>query len=167
MGGRKINIQAAPDWFARLGKKRDAMKRKKEQKEKDAAAGIVRNAQNEPKPVVLGCVLRLEGLGEVPEASREDLKALVEGAGAAVSYVEFERGQAAGHVRLDKPEAAAAAAKLGEAKIRDVGVTVTVLEGDDEQQYWARLAESAKNARKRQHGGRNRGGRGGGKRRKW
>jgi len=116
---------------------------------------------------MLGAVLRFEGLGDVPECSREDLKALCEGAGGTVSYVEFERGQAEGMVRLDKAEAAAVAGKLGEAKVRDVAVKVSVLAGEAEQEYWARLAEKAKAARKRQHAGGRRGGRGGGKRRKW
>ena len=33
---------------------------------------------------MLGAVLRFEGLGDVPDCAREDLKALCEGAGATV-----------------------------------------------------------------------------------
>lgn len=157
IGGRKIAIAGMADWFERLQKKRASMKKKRE-KQEDAKA-------NPPPPppkkeVVLGCVLKFEGLNKVEGASREDLKELC---GDGVSYVEYERGLDEGYVRLDGPRAAAVAEKIapaGEATIRDVKCACTVLGGDAEQEYWKRLAEAAANSRKRQGGGRRGGYRG-------
>ena len=96
-----------------------------------------------------GAVLRFEGLDKVEGASREDLRALCD---PGVKFVEFERGQVTGYVRLDGPRAIEVKAKIapgGSTKIRDIGVGVAVLDGDDELAYWARLAETAAKSRKR------------------
>ena len=80
IGGRKIAIAGMADWFERLQKKRASMKKKREKQEEAKA--------NPPPPppkkeVVLGCVLKFEGLNKVEGASREDLKELC---GDGVSY---------------------------------------------------------------------------------
>ena len=156
MGGRKITIYALTDWFDRMRKKRDAMKKKKQQKEEDKKNGVVRAVEHTPKAAVLGCVLKFEGLDAVPEASREMLRSACEVGDIKVAYVEFERGQAEGFVRLAEPKAAELAAKIaadGKATLGGVDAAVAVLEGDAETEYHGRAAEAAKAARKRKGGG--------------
>ena len=166
MGGRKILIHALNDWFTRLGKKRDAMSKKREQRAEDLKNGVVRKP-DEPatREVIVGCVLKFEGLDAVDGADREMLKAACESGDAfKVRYVEFERGQKEGYCRLDGAVAADLLAKIakdGKVDLNGTPVTTLVLEGDAEQDYWARAAQAAKEARgKRKHGGRG-GGRGG------
>ena len=107
-------------------------------------------------PNVPGCVLRFEKLESVPECSREDLRSVCEKAGGQVKYVEFSRGDAVGHVRLGAP---GILEKLtAEPSIKDTKVTASVLDGDAEKDYYARLEETAAASRKR-GGGRRGGGR--------
>ena len=156
MGGRKITIYALTDWFDRMRKKRDAMKKKKQQKEEDKKNGVVRAVEHTPKAAVLGCVLKFEGLDAVPEASREMLRSACEVGDIKVAYVEFERGQAEGFVRLAEPKAAELVAQIaadGKATLGGVDAAVAVLEGDAETEYHGRAAEAAKAARKRKGGG--------------
>lgn len=159
IGGRKIVIHSLDDWFQRQSKKRDAMKKKKEQKEEDKKNGVVRSCNTERKPqeVVLGCVLKFDALDTCTEdCSREALRAACEVDDIKVRYVEFERGQATGFVRLDGAKAKELYDKLatdGKTKLAGADVPVSVLEGDDEQSYWARAAESAKAARGKRKGG--------------
>jgi hypothetical protein len=159
MGGRKILIHALADWFARLGKKRDAMTKKRDQRAEDLKNGVVRAPQEQglKREIVLGCVLKFEGLDAVDGADREMLKAACEVEEYKVRYVEFERGQAEGYCRLDGAVAADLLAKIatdGKVDLAGTPVAALVLEGDAEQDYWARAAQAAKDARgKRKHGG--------------
>ncbi len=137
--GRKIALVPATDWFLRLEKKREAMKKKRA----DQAA------RPPPKKfeVVPGCVLKLEQLEGVAECSREDLRTLCEKAGGQVKYVEFSRGESVGHVRLG---AAGILEKLTTTpSLKDVPIDASVLEGSAETEYYARLEEAAAAARKR------------------
>ena len=134
------------------------MRKKREKKEGGDDAAPRKDVK--PKEVVLGCVLKFDGLDGVEGCSREDLKALC---GDGVSYVEYERGLAAGFVRLDGARAEEVRAKIapeGSATLKGASVEVAVLAGDDEQAYWARLAEAAAASRKRQGSGRRGGWRG-------
>ena len=148
ISGRKIGLMASVDWFTRLEKKRASMKRKRDEKGK--------RPPQPKKENVPGCVLRFEKLEGVPECSREDLRSVCEKAGGSVKYVEFSRGDAVGHVRLGAP---GILDKLtAEPSIKDTKVTASVLDGDAEKDYYARLDETAAASRKR-GGGRRGGGR--------
>ena len=148
ISGRKIGLMPSVDWFTRLEKKRASMKKKREEKDKRPP---VPKKENIP-----GCVLRFEKLESVPECSREDLRSCCEKAGGQVKYVEFSRGDAIGHVRLGAP---GILEKLtSEPFIKDVKVSASVLDGDAEKDYYARLEETAAASRKR-GGGRRGGGR--------
>jgi hypothetical protein len=97
---------------------------------------------------------------------REDIKAVFEEAGCVVDFVEFNRGNEIGFVRLSPDsefKATAAAAKMTEAKctIKDAVPELTVLEGEEETEYWNKLFELQK-AKKEGNKGRG-GGRGGGR----
>ena len=85
--------------------------------------------------------MKFEGLESVPECSREDLRSVCEKAGGQVKYVEFSRGDAVGHVRLGAP---GILEKLtAEPSVKGVKVTASVLDGDAEKDYYARLEETA------------------------
>ena len=169
VGGRKITCYSLADWFGRMRKKREAMKKKKDQREEDLKNGVVRSADAPRKApeLVPGCVLKFEGLGACEDASREMLRAACEVDDFKVKYVEFERGQATGHVRLDGPKAKDLHAKIapeGTLALGGADVTVSVLDGDAEKDYHARATDAAKAARGKRKGGP--GGRKGGYRKK-
>jgi len=170
MGGRKVLIFALPDWFARLGKKRVAMSKKKDQKADDLKNGIVRTCEGAAKtfkPFVptLGCVIKFEKLDTVEGCDRELLKETCEVGGRVVRYVEFERAVSTeGYCRLDGAVAAdlhKEIAKDGTIDLKGVSVPCSVLEGDAETEYWDRAELAAKEARAKRKP--QRGGRGGGR----
>lgn len=144
--GRKITVHTAADWFQRLSKKRASMNKKKEKKdpifEKDA-------------------ILTVHGIeGEV--VSREHIRSFFE-PHATVKFVEFVRGQDSAYVRLQEGQAPGALkAVLGDNDTVTIGdcdkVTLAVLQGDKEQEYWQRANEAFN---KKPNGKRRGGGRGG------
>merc|ERR1719201_2774775 len=126
ISGRKIGLMPSVDWFTRLEKKRASMKKKRDEKGKRPPV---------PKKE------------SVPECSREDLRSVCEKAGGQVKYVEFSRGDAVRHVRLGAP---GILDKLtSEPSVKDVKVSASVLDGDAEKDYYARLEETAAAYRKR------------------
>lgn len=133
-GGRKVTMYGMTDWFERLKKKRDAMRKKKEPKKYDQKA-----------------VLKFEGLDKAT-VSREDLRALCE-SHSEIKFIEYERGAPVGYVRFAENQAPSVLEKLGATvTINDIESTVTLLEGEDEPAYWAR-ADLKQRKRKSHQGG--------------
>lgn len=140
-----------------------------EQAKKDAEE--VAEENNLPK----GAVLFMEGFSD--KTMREDIKAALKEQfdlePEAVAFMDFEKGQTAGHVRFTEENAAVNLAakineKLGEEKlkIKDNEITFRVLKDTEETEYLDKAladmkARKDKNkGHKRRHGGRG-GGRGG------
>lgn len=84
-----------------------------------------------------GMVVRLTGLPAM--ATREDLKEAFETFGK-VAWVDYNKGDAAGHLRFDTPGAAAAAAAATPAPTVVGAVpALSLLTGDPEVAYWTEL----------------------------
>lgn len=112
-----------------------------------------------------GAVLALEGLGE--STTRESIKAVVEGLGGEVAFVDYSKGDPKGHVRLSvEGSGKTLFAKLedGKFKVDDVEATAKLLEGDEEIAYLKQTVEQMK-LRRKQASQRSRGFRGGQNRR--
>jgi phage tail sheath protein FI len=133
-------------------------------------------------------IVKVGKLGE--GVLREDIKAAFEGAGCKVDFVEFNRGNENGFVRLAADcelKATKAAAKMIEEKttIKDALPELSVqtythththththtyththtqvLAGEEEQEYWKKLWELQLAKKQGNKGGRGGGGRGGGR----
>lgn len=115
----------------------------------------VEAAQEEETEITLGCLLRLRGLGD--STSWESIKQAL-APYAEVAFVDYARGKPEAVVRF--AEEGSAQAVLGKLEaleeplsIDGASVTTSVLEGDEEAEYWKKLA-----AAKRERKGRTKGG---------
>lgn len=127
-------------------------------------------AEAEAEEVVLGCLLRLSGLGE--STSWESIKQAL-APYAEVAFVEYNRGMPQAVVRFKQEGSAqAVASKLAAQKeslqINGHSVSATPLEGDEEAECWKKLAAAKRENRSRnkpgQRGGKARRGKGTGNR---
>jgi lupus La protein len=142
-------MQMKADYLARKKaeweEKKAARKANKGKRKAEGAEGEEGSGKAEfKKEVHKDCILRVGDLPE--ECMREDIKALVEGAGCTVVFVEFNRGNEVGYVRLapeSEVKATAAVAKLVEdkAQLKDKLPALVVLEGEEEQAYWEKVWE--------------------------
>lgn len=145
-------------------------------KEKDAEKRNNGEKESEEDPKFLhktGCVIQFKGCGD--STSREDLKDLF-GAHAPIAWVDFNRGETQGFIRFAEDDSAqkvmdSLKEKNGDEKfmINDVESELTVVEGEEEENYWKMVAEDMKKQRQRRAGGgrgrgRGRRGRGDGRR---
>lgn len=145
---------------------RVAEKAQKQQKQEEAA-------QEEETEIVLGCLLRLGDLGE--GTSWESIKQAL-APYAEVAFVDYARGRPEAVVRFAEEGSAQAVlgqlGSLGEPlTINGTRVTTSVLEGDEEAEYWKKLTAAKREKKGRTKGGqrgaqsqRGRGGRQGGRR---
>ncbi|CAN8023693.1 unnamed protein product [Ixodes persulcatus] len=127
---------------------RAAEKAQKQQKQEEAA-------QEEETEIVLGCLLRLGDLGE--GTSWESIKQAL-APYAEVAFVDYARGRTEAVVRFaEEGSAQAVLGQLGALEepltIDGARVTTSVLEGDEEAEYWKKLT-----AAKRERKGRTKGG---------
>lgn len=116
------------------------------------------NKINLPK----GAVIHLDGLSA--ETTRETIKAALQELGGEVAFIDYTKGDKAGHVRLTTENSAAPVfAKFTDAKLSVDGVEAIgrVLEGDEETEFLAKVVENMK-TRRNQSNNRFKGGRGGG-----
>lgn len=114
------------------------------------------NKINLPK----GAVIHLDGLSA--ETTRETIKAALQELGAEVAFIDYTKGDKAGHVRFTTENSAAPVfAKFTDAKLALDGIEATgrVLEGDEETEFLAKVVENMK-TRRQQGNGRFKGGRG-------
>lgn len=92
-------------------------------------------------------IVRLEGLAG---ASRESIKAAFESQQLHISYVDYNRGNAEGYVRLEKGQNAEEAVKkmnAAAAKVGDAVPTLRVLSGEEEAAYWKHVQQRIAEAR--------------------
>lgn len=160
------------DYVARKKQERQARldeKAKKKAADKEAAGGGDAGAAEEPEApeIVLGCLLRVKGLGE--KTTWENLKQAL-APYAAVAFVDYSRGQPEAVLRfVEEGSAQAVLAKLeaqGEGlKIYGNEVTAEALEGDEEVEYWKKLTAAKRDKKNRFKGGQrgNKGGHGRGR----
>lgn len=116
------------------------------------------NKINLPK----GAVIHLDGLSA--ETTRETIKAALQELGGEVAFIDYTKGDKAGHVRLTTENSAAPVfAKFTDSKLAVDGVEAVgrVLEGDEETEFLAKVVENMK-TRRNQGNNRFKGGRGGG-----
>lgn len=109
-----------------------------------------------------GAVIHLEGLSA--ETTRETIKAALQELGGEVAFIDYTKGDKAGHVRLTTENSAAPVfAKFTDAKLALDGIEAVgrVLEGDEEVEFLAKVVENMK-TRRNQGNNRFKGGRGGG-----
>jgi len=146
-----------------VAKKKVEIAAKKGKKTGGAATGgqgTKRKAEEEQKDegITKDLIVSIGGLGG--ESSREDLKAVLEGAGGSVTYVEYARGQTSGFVRLgDKGVAATELCKKltdANTEVNGEKATFAALTGDEEAEYWKKVRENQKNKRSKVRGTRSR-----------
>lgn len=158
------------DYVARKKQERQARldeKAKKKAANNEAAGGGDAAEEPEAPEIVLGCILRVKGLGE--KTTWESLKQAL-APYAAVAFVDYSRGQPEAVLRfVEEGSAQAVLAKLkaqGEGlKIDGNDVTAEALEGDDEVEYWKKLTAAKRDKKNRFKGGQrgNKGGHGRGR----
>lgn len=158
------------DYVARKKQERQARldeKAKKKAANNEAAGGGDAAEEPEAPEIVLGCILRVKGLGE--KTTWENLKQAL-APYAAVAFVDYSRGQPEAVLRfVEEGSAQAVLAKLkaqGEGlKIDGNDVTAEALEGDEEVEYWKKLTAAKRDKKNRFKGGQrgNKGGHGRGR----
>lgn len=147
-----------------VARKRGEREARQEEKAKKKATNQEANAAEEADgedDIVLGCLLRLTGLG--PKTSWESLKQAL-APFAEIAFVDYSRGKPEAVVRfVEEGSAQAVLAKLEEQgeklKIDDNQVTAVVLEGDEETEYWKKMAAARRDKKTRSSKGGQRGGR--------
>jgi len=165
-------VKMKGDYLSEKKEEMLARKNSKKRKNTDAAEDSKEPEVAFKRDVVLDSIIKIENLPE--GCMREDIKSYFEGADCAVAFVEFNKGNELGYVRLGEEseiKAAATAAKLTEAKTELEGKipALTVLTGDDEQAYWTKtfdLQEAKKKGRSNNKKGKGGGYRGGKRQRK-
>lgn len=138
------------DYVARKKEERQARLEEKAKK-KAANQGGGGDAADEAQDVVLGCLLRVTGLSD--KTTRETLKQAVEPY-AALAFVDYSRGNPDAILRfVEEGSAQAVLAKLeaqGEGlKVDSCDVTATAVEGDEELEYWKKLAAAKRDKKNR------------------
>lgn len=116
------------------------------------------NKINLPK----GAVIHLDGLSA--ETTRETIKAALQELGGEVAFIDYTKGDKAGHVRFTTENSAAPVfAKFTDAKLAVDGIEAVgrVLDGDEETAFLAKVVENMK-TRRQQGNSRFKGGRGNG-----
>lgn len=148
-----------------MEKKTEAMEREKEEEKEAAARAAAAPVGESPAPATEekmpeytpGVIVQVKIQGEIPETfQREDLKELLGGDEAGVKFIEYVKGQDAGYVRFNSPEnAKTLLEKTGDGIAHDgKTVQVSLLEGEEEIQYWRKVEELKKAKRDRSASGR-------------
>ncbi|XP_005110048.2 lupus La protein homolog A [Aplysia californica] len=143
------------DYFRKNKKKR----LKKKQKQKKKAAQASKNLEQEKEEklrsrvnLTESSVLSLTGMG--PDTSREDIEGVFSPF-AKVAYVEFQRGDSEGYLRLKEAHAArptmekAKASNDGKVVIHGREIEMRVLEGEEETEYWVRMFKNTEERREK------------------
>ncbi|XP_064466052.1 la protein homolog [Ornithodoros turicata] len=137
----------------RQRQERQAEKAKKRAKDGSAKKEESEEHENklEPENIILGCILKLEGLAE--NTSWQDVKTFF-APYAEIAFVDCTVGEKEGAVRFaDEGSASAVVEKLRSADkkiiIKDAEITATVLEGDEEIEYWKKTAAARKDKREK------------------
>ncbi|KAK8767441.1 hypothetical protein V5799_005771 [Amblyomma americanum] len=140
------------DYVARKKEERQArLEEKAKKKAGNQGGGGDAAEEAEAEDVVLGCLLRVTGLGN--KTTRETLKQAVEPY-AALAFVDYSRGNPDAILRfVEEGSAQAVLAKLGAQgeglKVDGCDVTATALEGDEELEYWKKLAAAKRDRKNR------------------
>eukprot|EP00741_Cyanophora_paradoxa_P023520 tig00021589_g22722.t1 len=182
-GGKELEIKMKEEWLEEKKKETDEKKSKEAAKaeakaareaggqggaggKKDAKGGKPQRPEK-PNEKVAGAILKFELKEKDAKVSRETLRKAIE-PHAKPEFIEFKISETVGHVRFaGEGSAKTALEKLTGAgvKLAEGEVTLSVLEGEAEEEYWKKIAEG----RKRDAGGRGdggnkrKGGRGGGR----
>ncbi|KAG8184909.1 hypothetical protein JTE90_017764 [Oedothorax gibbosus] len=155
---RKDYIKRKDVFFENLKaerQKKEAEKGNKESKDGDEEASTEKNKDTETKDSSLsfipGCLIKIVGLGNT--CLREDIKEVFEKYGPVV-YVDYSKGQPEAVVRFETGIAATVMEQIseedGEKKIEicSAKVTLSLIEGDADEQYWKDIAINRAKARK-------------------
>uniref|UniRef100_G3ML08 HTH La-type RNA-binding domain-containing protein n=1 Tax=Amblyomma maculatum TaxID=34609 RepID=G3ML08_AMBMU len=140
------------DYVARKKEERQArLEEKAKKKAANQGSGADASEEAEAEDVVLGCLLRVTGLGD--KTTRETLKQAVEPY-ATLAFVDYSRGNPDAILRfVEEGSAQAVLAKLeaqGEGlKVDGCDVTATAVEGDEELEYWKKLAAAKRDKKNR------------------
>lgn len=119
----------------------------------------------------LGCAIKIKGLGD--ECTRESIRELFDNY-TKIEWVHYDRGQPEAILRLLEENSARDALEKalkendGKLKIKEAELECTVLEGDEEKQFWLNhfKSESERKYKRKFAGGKQRGGGGGFKNKK-
>lgn len=120
-------------------------KKRKHDDSEDASKEEVKERE-----IVSGLIFNVSGLGN--EANRETIKECFQNIDCKVAFVEYNRGQPEGFVRIDESSAikgneAVAELEKKAPEICGVKPIIKVLEGEEEKAYWTKL-RSDQNSRK-------------------
>lgn len=115
------------------------------------------------RDIIPNSIIQVDKVGDL--CTREALKEAVEASGAQVAFVEFNKGNAKGYVRLHKDTTMGAKEavdkmKADEVKIADTVCELSVLEGEEETAYWGKLFDLQENKQKGRSGKGGKGGKG-------
>ena len=140
-----ISLSIRPEWEVRHAKNLEKTKQKRK-----ATADAEEKALDSTLPSFeAGKLLKLTGL---KETSREGLKEAFSAVGFPVAYADYSIGQDDGIVRFDEAVAAEAKKAFEEqdaVKIGESSPVLSVVEGEEEEEYWKNMTERMKQARRK------------------
>lgn len=145
------------DYFTQKKKEYDERIKSKKDKQKAKLEQKVKKLEY-PK----GASIYFSGIAEGKNITREEIKEKIKEVddSVTVAFVEFSRGDTQGHLRMSTENGAVEFFKKltdGELEIGDVKLKLKVLEGDEEEEYLKKTAETvAKMREKSKMGGRKR-----------
>ncbi|XP_029167874.1 la protein homolog [Nylanderia fulva] len=143
------NIGKAQEKEERRKKKTDSKSKKsaygEEKEEEDTTedqASTETDTTNTDITLPKGSIIHFSGASKI--CTREDIKECLDKYDADIAYIDFRRGNTEGWIRLQGENAAKSLLeKINEGKvtIRDVEVTLRVLEGEEEDKYLTKTME--------------------------
>lgn len=95
-----------------------------------------------------GAVIFLDGLSET--TTRESIKDAIAKLGGEVAFIDYNKGDKAGHVRLTSADAAKpVVAKMTDSKLSvdSIEAAARILEGDEEKEFLVKVVENMKTRR--------------------
>ncbi|XP_011064336.1 PREDICTED: la protein homolog [Acromyrmex echinatior] len=139
----------AADYYAEKAQEKEE-RRKKKEKPKKSITEETKETENETEQTSAGTdnklpkgsIIYFSGVSKT--CTREDVKECLDKFDADIAYIDFQRGQTEGWVRLQGENAAKPLlAKTNEGKvvIQDIEVTCKMLEGEEEDKYLAKAME--------------------------
>lgn len=151
----------------RLQSKLDHQNKKRKLKEDDKDDDSKEDEEEKKDSLARGAALHISDCP--PELNREELKKKIEEFGIAVAFVDFNKGDPEGWIRLQETNSAAEVVKNlkdGKLELKDYSVSVRVLEGEEEETFLKKVREDMAKRRsqiRNNKGKKFRGGGGGGK----
>eukprot|EP00055_Hartaetosiga_balthica_P018779 m.135348 g.135348 ORF g.135348 m.135348 type:complete len:340 (+) comp9930_c0_seq1:101-1120(+) len=160
LDGKQMEVYTKQDYFEMKNAEKRAKSQEKKKEQDESKSRMEREAMS--ATIDKGCVVKFSGTAE--ECSREDLKAAFDEFGD-IAWVDFSRGEPNGYIRYRQEGCAEkAVAALTESKKEVCGkvLELSVLEGEDEVNYWIDTDKKRQAIRnQKRDNSKRRGGRGG------